>query len=376
MTLLKRATIKSYDAGSHRAAAGISGSLSVWLDSIAVSDAIAASSVVVGRECAVLFHTDDNPDDAVVIAVTGGGPPVAGASPLTTKGDLFTYDTGDQRLAVGANNAVLQADSAQATGLIWRGTPKLAGIADTGGTTRLTLAASSPNVTVTGTLGVTSVLRTDNGVPNANVSGWFGGSAWPYGKVGVIAALGTPPGPTANWAVGIQGQVLFSGTGTDPVVTDGLVFTVGTLSVTGTHTFAEVNCMYVGSLWFGATGLTVTLLRGIHIVNFASALDQIAACTTMYGIQINGTSSNKIGTAYGVWIGDNSGVTAAGYGLYIEDAATYAIWVDAGLSRFDGDGTHVFELPANATDPTGGGGAAAGRIPVTVGGATKYIAYY
>ena len=40
MTLLKRATIKSYDAGSHRAAVGISGSLSVWLEGIAVSDAI------------------------------------------------------------------------------------------------------------------------------------------------------------------------------------------------------------------------------------------------------------------------------------------------------------------------------------------------
>jgi hypothetical protein len=54
----------------------------------------------------------------------------------------------------------------------------------------------------------------------------------------------------------------------------------------------------------------------------------------------------------------------------------YAFWVDAGKARFDGDGTHIFELPADATDPTGGGGAAVGRIPVSIGGATKYIAYY
>ncbi len=80
MTLLKRATIKSYDAGSHRAAVGISGSLSVWLDSIAISDGIAAASVVAGRECAVLFHEDDNPDDAVIVSVHGGGPPSSGAS--------------------------------------------------------------------------------------------------------------------------------------------------------------------------------------------------------------------------------------------------------------------------------------------------------
>jgi hypothetical protein len=42
-----------------------------------------------------------------------------GASPLTTKGDVFTYDTDDQRLAVGADGEVLTADAAEATGLKW-----------------------------------------------------------------------------------------------------------------------------------------------------------------------------------------------------------------------------------------------------------------
>jgi hypothetical protein len=55
---------------------------------------------------------------------------------------------------------------------------------------------------------------------------------------------------------------------------------------------------------------------------------------------------------------------------------SYAIFADAGLNRFDGDGTHVFELPADATDPTGGGGAATGRIAVKIGGATRYLPYY
>jgi hypothetical protein len=54
----------------------------------------------------------------------------------------------------------------------------------------------------------------------------------------------------------------------------------------------------------------------------------------------------------------------------------YSIWVDSGLNRFDGDGTHVFELPTNAVDPTGGGGAAVGRIPCSIGGVTRYIPYY
>lgn len=44
----------------------------------------------------------------------------ASASPLTTKGDVYTYTTVDARLAVGTNNQVLAANSATATGLEWQ----------------------------------------------------------------------------------------------------------------------------------------------------------------------------------------------------------------------------------------------------------------
>jgi hypothetical protein len=42
-----------------------------------------------------------------------------GTSPLTTKGDLFTFSTVNARLGVGTNGQVLTADSAEATGLKW-----------------------------------------------------------------------------------------------------------------------------------------------------------------------------------------------------------------------------------------------------------------
>ena len=44
---------------------------------------------------------------------------VVDASPLTTKGDVYTYSTGNARLGVGANGLVLTADSTTSTGLSW-----------------------------------------------------------------------------------------------------------------------------------------------------------------------------------------------------------------------------------------------------------------
>lgn len=58
-----------------------------------------------------------------VLAVSGGGVPAwtttADVTPLTTKGDLFTFDTADARLGVGTNGQTLVADSSTSTGLKW-----------------------------------------------------------------------------------------------------------------------------------------------------------------------------------------------------------------------------------------------------------------
>ena len=57
-----------------------------------------------------------------VLTVAAGVPSWAtptDQTPLTTKGDLFTFSTVDARVGVGANCTVLTADSAEATGLKW-----------------------------------------------------------------------------------------------------------------------------------------------------------------------------------------------------------------------------------------------------------------
>lgn len=84
---------------------------------------------------------------------------IGGASPLTTKGDLYTYSTADARLAVGANGTVLTADSAEATGLKWA-TPA-SGVTYVGAQVTNTSAQSISNGTYTAINFQSEVFDTD-----------------------------------------------------------------------------------------------------------------------------------------------------------------------------------------------------------------------
>jgi len=148
---------------------------------------------------------------------------------------------------------------------------------------------------------------------------------------------------------------------------------VASIAVSIAPTLSNATAVY-GFLSAPLVGISTVLAINTFRIEVAASV----AVTNLYQMHI-ATATLGAGASVGTQIGvaiDNLTTAVSNYGLYIGGANTYAMWVDSGLSRFDGDGTRVFELPADATDPTGGGGAAAGRIPVLIGGVTKYLAYY
>lgn len=85
------------------------------------TDGEAKGDATIGEGAFGIFESTGDSGNLAYIRLFGA--PVfgagGGASPLTTKGDLYGYSTADARIPVGTNGYVLTADSTDTEGIIW-----------------------------------------------------------------------------------------------------------------------------------------------------------------------------------------------------------------------------------------------------------------
>jgi hypothetical protein len=260
---------------------------------------------------------------------SSGGNCLAGiGSPLTTKGDIYTFGSANARLAVGTNTYCLTANSSAANGIDWEA-------CGAGSVTSVTIAGTSGQIAVSGTCTITSTGTCTIGLPS-------GGT--------------TVPTSTTSPA--------FIGSGSDPYIT--------LPSNTG-HSFSSGDLVNVsGVLNFNNGVATVTLVqnpmttKGDVIVGATSGVPaRLAVGTNTYCLTANSAATNGVDweacatpASPGQGFGASFGSVASGASALVVDTAYFTVpkactinaWninVNAGTATFD-----VWKVATGTAIPT------------------------
>ena len=207
---------KTFNTGDVLSAADTNGYLMQGV--LVFADAAARSAAITSPQEGQTSYLKDTD----VIQVYSGAAWVTksgGSSPLTTKGDLYTYSTTDARLAVGTNGHTLVADSSTATGLKWAAPAGGAGLTLV---KTVTIGSSASTVAVTDAFSATYdnykiIVSGGVGSNDSNFNLQLGATTSNYGWYEQLMTTSAPTisgawiGNTSSFAFGKQSTSLLNG---------------------------------------------------------------------------------------------------------------------------------------------------------------------
>lgn len=270
------------------------------------------------------------------------------SSPLTTKGDVYTFSTVDARLGVGTNGQVLTADSVETTGLKWTTIAGSGTVTNTGSLTtdQVVVGNGTADVKILAAGTNTHVLTLTAGVPvwaAPSGGGTPGGSttqvqynnAGAFGGISGATTNGTATTYTANNLIATSPRFV---TGIND--TNGNEFFILTPTASAVNELTYANAAAGNNPTFTATGAStdigITLVpKGIGFVrtNISTGLAMVmrASLSTgyasyrIYNDQDSGTRALEAGYSGSAWVGGILTGAIAGESGYLSTSGAFPL---------------------------------------------------